>query len=133
VILISAVSPTVKAGTEIRIHAVFKNASDKAMWIPRSDSSDAEMNYTAQVRDKSGKDASETDYGHAVRTGRVSSSSVIKVFLQPGETMEEDMVLGKLFDLSVPGEYEVQLSRIIPDDPKGGTVKSNKITITVTP
>jgi hypothetical protein len=100
------------------------------MWVPRSpDPSEAEMFYTVEVHNKDGKDAPETEYGQNVNT----TGSVLKEFLQPGETMKEDMILGRLFDLSIAGVYEVQLSRRIPDDPDGGTVKSNKITIAVTP
>jgi hypothetical protein len=37
------------------------------------------------------------------------------------------------YDPSQPGEYVIQLSRPISDDPKNGVVKSDKLTITVTP
>jgi len=38
-----------------------------------------------------------------------------------------------LFDMSKPGTYTVQVSRGISSDEKKGAVKSNQITITVTP
>jgi hypothetical protein len=38
-----------------------------------------------------------------------------------------------LYDLSQPGAYTVQLSRTLSDDPKDGVVKSNAITVKVTP
>lgn len=132
-ISISVVNPTVKVGTEIRIHVVLRNVSDKAMLIPTSpDPSEAELHYRVQVRDKSEKDAPETTYGHTVRTTGFSGSEM-KISLQPGGTLEQDTLLRKLFDLSTPGVYEVQLSRRVPYDPNGETVKSNMITITVTP
>jgi len=37
----------------------------------------------------------------------------------------------KTFDFTSPGEYEVQLSRHLSDDPDREIVTSNKITITV--
>jgi hypothetical protein len=41
--------------------------------------------------------------------------------------------ISRLYDLSQPGDYTIQLSRAVSDDPKNGVVKSNVITVTVTP
>ena len=52
--------------------------------------------------------------------------------LKPGESMDigGDQI-GRLYDLSHPGEYRVQLLRAIHDDPKNGFVKSNIITLRI--
>jgi len=51
--------------------------------------------------------------------------------LKPGEKLEEDAVLNKLFDISSPGKYLVKVSRPVSDDPKDGGVESNEISISV--
>jgi hypothetical protein len=43
----------------------------------------------------------------------------------------DDRISG-LYDLSQPGQYKIQVSRAISDNPKAGVVKSNTITVTVT-
>jgi hypothetical protein len=54
------------------------------------------------------------------------------VHLAPGETTGMGMSpLGQLYDLSQPGEYTVQVSRV--DEETKTLVKSNTITITVKP
>jgi hypothetical protein len=132
-IAISAPSGAVKAGGEIRVHAVLTNISGQAI-VERGwpNQARAEVNYTVSVRRKDGKEAPETAYGHAARAHQIAGS-VLKVLLKPGEKMEEDTILGEQFDLSVAGEYFVQLSRPASDNPSDGVVKSNEITVTVIP
>lgn len=38
----------------------------------------------------------------------------------------------KFYDMSRPGKYTIQVSRAVPKELGGGTVKSNAITVTVT-
>ena len=56
-------------------------------------------------------------------------SSFIGLLLQPGKSMEFEKVLNKKFDISKPGKYTVQATWQIG----ATTLKSNKITINVTP
>ena len=43
------------------------------------------------------------------------------------------LIISRFHDLTRPGNYEVQLSRVISNDEKNGLAKSNKITITIAP
>ncbi len=53
--------------------------------------------------------------------------------LKPGESMDiNGDYLSRLYDLSQPGEYMVQLSRTVSGDPKDGVVKSNTIALSIT-
>ena len=132
-IAISAPSAVVRAGDEVRIHAVLTNVSDKEILARGShEGSRAEVNYTVLVHDRYGNAAPETEYGRAARMHQFAGS-VLKVLLKPGEKMEEDTFLSKQFDLSSPIDYVIQLSRPVSNDPKDGVVKSNEITITVVP
>jgi hypothetical protein len=40
-------------------------------------------------------------------------------------------VLTKFYDFSRPGNYTVQVSRAVPKELGGGTIKSNIVTITI--
>lgn len=53
--------------------------------------------------------------------------------LQPGESVTDFVPLASWFDIREPGDYTVQVSAHISDDPKSYVVKSNIITITVRP
>lgn len=53
--------------------------------------------------------------------------------LQPGESVVDIIPLASWFDIRKPGDYTVQASAHVSDDPKSDVVKSNIITITVKP
>jgi hypothetical protein len=54
--------------------------------------------------------------------------------IKPGETCEaRGGSIDHLYDMTRPGKYTIQVSRRISNDPKDGVVKSNIITVTVTP
>ena len=132
-VTISAAREEVKVGEEVRIHVVLTNVSEQTITVLRSPSQEqAEEHYTVRVYDKSGKDATETKYGHAAGSYRFGGSEIVKP-LAPGETMAEDTILSKQFDLTAPGEYQIQVSRPVSENPKDGVVQSNKIIITVLP
>ncbi|MGA3080303.1 MAG: hypothetical protein ABSD44_02845 [Terracidiphilus sp.] len=132
-ITISASHQPFHAGEKMLVHVALTNVSDKTLTVSGSASSEeAEWFYAVQVHDTNGKDAPETEYGRAARANAVQFGSMVTDWIKPGGKFEEGVDLNKLFDLTSPGEYEVQLSRHISDDPKKDVVTSNKITITVT-
>lgn len=55
------------------------------------------------------------------------------MFLQPGESSVHPSRLSDGYDLSQPGTYTVQISEHISSDPTSDLVRSNVITILVTP
>lgn len=61
----------------------------------------------------------------------VTSGSTIIQFLAPGETQKDEIPVSKLYDLSKPGRYTIQIQRTDPETKL--VVKSNSITVTVTP
>jgi hypothetical protein len=53
--------------------------------------------------------------------------------LQPGESLlKAPLVVCKLYDLSRPGKYKIQVSRAVPEELGGGTIKCNVVTIAIT-
>jgi len=130
-ITISTPGSTISLGSELRVHVTLRNVSSDTLWLPASVSrTQAEMFYSVQVLDKDRKPRPETSYGHSARLHQFRGS-VIEVPIAPGETMEEDTILGKQFDLSEPGVYIIQLSRPVSEKPEDGVVKSNELIVTL--
>jgi hypothetical protein len=125
-----------KVGEEVRIQVSWKNNSDQPIFyapeIPTADTS-----YKVYVEDDKGNPAPETSLGRRVRTGTDEfGHTTIRVFktapgrtIAPGESVSEEIVLNKLYDLSKPGRYAVRLNG--RDDPDGSS-PSNTLTITLT-
>jgi hypothetical protein len=132
-IIISAPQTTIKVGDPVRIHVVMTNISDHEVNLLTE--FDAGCDYSVQIQGKNNVKTHEPD----------CSGSAVFLHLKPGKQYESDTDLSiilhydskiddmvKTFDFTSPGEYVVQLSRHISDDPDKELIKSNKITITVT-
>ena len=96
----------------------------------------AETVYLADVEDDKGGSVPETDLACAVRTGKneaghntiiVNETSPVRPFKR-GESMTEEIVLNRLYDLSKPGKYRVWVRKPADVD---AIAKSNVITITI--
>jgi hypothetical protein len=133
-------NPTVyKAGSEVRVQITQTNTSDETMTTAKSIAPDqAEFHYTMDVRDSKGRPAPQTEYGRDFNskgddpkhtTVRVGNEGPI--LLKPGESMEDEAIITKFFDLSHPGKYTIQVSRLISRETDKGIVRSNTISITI--
>jgi hypothetical protein len=145
-IAISGPAQPVAEGAEIRVHILLTNVSAQPVQVKRSPSDElAEFFYTVRVWDEHDNEVKLTDYGSAARARRYQGSQTLKL-VPPGGQEEEYSVLSKQFDMSAPGEYKIQLERVVSRDPKDGTfwaatiqdrafeiVKSNMITVIVAP
>jgi hypothetical protein len=137
---IQAKQPEYKVGSEIWVEVAFKNVSNREIEItPRLEGLGnlelASHYYITDIRDQKGNPAQETELGQAARadTGLIGSfTSSLGGHddpLRPGESRPNEIHLNKLYDLSKPGKYTVQVQF---RDTNGPAVKSNRITITVT-
>lgn len=125
---LEAEEDTVKAGAEVKVNITLKNSSNRAMHMHLTL---AEVDYAFEVRDSQGMIPPETDYAKKSK-GRGHFSNDQIFYLQPGESLPKELlVLTKFYDMSRPGKYTVQVSRVVPRDLGSGTVKSNNLTITV--
>jgi hypothetical protein len=136
---LSTTQPAVKAGSELKISVVLTNLSNQDLDLTWDGASRAEFDYTILVSDRDGHEPPDTQYLRAVR-GKDSSNPDGKTQLvvlpssglrqvKPGGTLTDSIYLDKLYDLK-PGKYTVQVERI---DDSHKTVKSNTLTVTVTP
>lgn len=83
-------------------------------------------NYIYDIRDQSGNALQRKQSDQAIQ------GSLRIMMLKPGESREETSIISDDFDMW-PGTYTVQLSKPISDNPRAEVVKSNKITVTLTP
>ncbi len=136
-IAVSAEKATVRTGSELRLKIVQKNTTDKdqPFWIEGNPESHGEYLYLIDVRQSDGKEAPRSKYFRGVRDdagnfrgGIALSGGLINV--KPGAAITSSIDLNKLYDLK-PGRYTVQVYQ--NDSIAHLTVKSNTITVTVTP
>lgn len=117
---------SIRLGDHLAIHAELVNNSRTSItlrdwWL-------VEWNYWARVLDSSNQEVPLTDYGKKIRPPVISGSGTF-VELAPGETDRAEEDVTKIYDLSSPGKYSVQVCRDLGDL---GSIYSNKIEIQVT-
>ena len=138
---LSASEDMVKTGSPITVTVALKNVSDHEILYWRENTSDAGgSEYKVDVWDDKSFTARETKFGLALK-GRSDSTSLTPdtpvdssggwLTLKPGEGLTDKLNVSKLYDLSQPGKYSIQIRRF--DEETKSFVKSNKITVTVTP
>jgi hypothetical protein len=134
-IAISAARPTFKTTQAVEIRIRLTNTSNHPInstqvWMRGCG---VNQSYAYDIRDASGRVAEFLPEIKAKRERERQIRTVIIGTLNPGEAAEAISNLSGCYDMSAPGEYSIQLSRAIAEDPKQPAVKSNKITITVAP
>jgi hypothetical protein len=124
---IGAANPAVKAGSPISLTVRITNASDREMMVHWSPNGSPDPGYIYLCYNSAGR----TFVRDHATMGSMGDQPITS--LKPGKTHEEVVPISSACDLSQPGEYLIQLSRIDPDDPNRHVVKSNTITVTVMP
>lgn len=137
-ISISAPEPSVRVGSAIRINATITNTTSEDAWISMTTGSRGEFDFTIDVNDGTGHVPVETEYFRAIKGKHGTSGPQLVVtygggprLVKPGGSLTTAIQLDKLYDMSKPEKYAIQVGR--PDEVSKETVKSNKITVTVTP
>jgi len=131
-ITIVAAQNSVNAGDPIEITVTMKNMSDHDItMVAVGSNSKAELNYEIITRDKNGEMLNKTIYGKGLKGGVAGSRKLFT--LKPGAEITETSDINKLYDMSMPGEYIIQVEKELPASEGKGTIKSNTITVTVTP
>ena len=125
---ISTNDDTVRAGDKISLLTEVTNTSDHEISYDC-----AITKLDIQVRDAQGKLASLTEGGRSLRREFGTPGSPYNLLhVKPGDTMPAGGVTVQgLYDMSHPGDYTIQFLQF--DDETDSWVKSNTITITVTP
>jgi hypothetical protein len=128
-ITIRAEKPVVRAGSDIWIKIQMTNMSNHDVDCSSAYVNGIDRRYQYDIRDGGGSSMKKTSEHPELVPGQFQLCT-----LKPGEsTTSRDSRISWLHDLSRPGKYLVYVSRGVSDDEKDGFVKSNTITITVTP
>lgn len=118
----------IAAGSNISLKIEMKNISDQ----PVDDSTYyvgcSNRRFRIDVRDESGHAMKKEALHPETMPGSFASST-----LAPGESVVQEDCVSWHNDISHPGTYTIQASRVISNDERNGLVKSNIITITVLP
>ncbi len=133
---ISLAQDTVKAGSEVTVKIVLKNTTDHEIrvggkgMLPGDDLVPA--NCRAIVTDAKGVRAPYTKYGERM-WGRPleegAEGTIIFGAMKAGGQGAFDLVLSRLYDLSKPGKYTIEVR--YPDGDSQVIVKSNRIVLTI--
>ncbi|MGB6499412.1 MAG: hypothetical protein WBF09_20615 [Candidatus Acidiferrum sp.] len=130
-IVIAVESATIKAGSGVSINARLANTSNQPLDASGCycGPSGLDSLFTWVVRDKGHLTAKKVYPHPELATGEVILDRVV----QPGSELSGDQDISRLYDMTKPGKYVIQASRAIPKEMGGGVVKSNAVTVTVTP
>jgi len=127
-ISISASKDDIKSGEPVEIKVTITNTSDHDVDVSSSWEAGADMSLEYDVHDTTGNPSRRKARreGPIIASGRVAT-------LKPGESIEETTLVSAVCDMSLPGQYVIQVARRISTDTKQGKVKSNDITVSVKP
>jgi len=131
-LVISTPHTTVRAGEPVPLTIVMTNKSDHDTGYGRVLGGIPSSIFDVYVLNKNNRDVPETAYGqkrHGTAPGELIGGSVFGFKLPPGNSMHEDLMLNKEWDISESGTYKIHVERF--DPPSNMTVKSNVIVLTV--
>jgi hypothetical protein len=126
---LSVTPSTATAGSNFVVEVDLTNTSSQRIAIDICSAMRVECNFDISVRDSHENSPSETPYLKAVRGEPTGPPNLVILnsfgpkSIEPGETVKFVSNLPKLFDLSRPDLYEIQVER--GDLDKKMTVKSN--------
>src|ERR1700733_10740859 len=143
-ITISAGQTVVTVKSPIEVQVTLKNTSNHDLRVFTDNSYKAELSgFGAEVTDAQGLAPKITRYHDLLTGGKAPREKVANPDehfvmvasggaepVAPGGTIELHMNIGKMYDLSKPGVYTIQVTRT--DTADGITVRSNPLKITVT-
>jgi len=131
----------IRAGSSVDVTVTLRNISDHAVSVWRENAEDQGGHvYRVDVKDERGSPAPDTKVGRGFKgldDPQLESSDTPLVssggwqLLKPGESQVDKVNVSRLYDLSRPGRYSIFLRRF--DEQSKSFIKSNKITVTVTP
>jgi hypothetical protein len=134
-ITISTPQAVVKGGTEVKVNILLKNTSGHELAVAKAlgEVHGEISGYRVDVWDSNGRRLRRTKYGATVEgdTDVLGPFSLRTKILQPDTTLNDSLIISKLYDLSKPGKYTIQVYRV--DHENKSVVKSNLIKLTVSP
>jgi hypothetical protein len=115
----------VRAPSEVILEIAMTNTSEKDIFYGVDGWPGWRM-FHIEIRDLSGVQVPMTPAGERIARGP-TGGSVFSAPLKPGRTLRTDLILNRVFDLSRPGEYRVEVST----HDGGLLVKARPLTLTL--
>jgi len=136
---LNAVQDVVKAGAPVLVKVATTNVSDHKITVVFRTMGCALISFGFDVRDENGDPALDGPFERRLKAERDPTATNVKpmtgnaafVELAPGETFDRETGVDCRHDLTRPGKYRIRVVKI--DDETKTVVKSNMITVTVTP
>src|SRR5271165_4183531 len=141
-IAIGSPQQTWRIGSEVTVTVILTNTSRETVLFRKSFAQDeGELFMDVEVKDDRGNPLPRTKYYRLLRQDYssdfprqpdeefIAGGSVHKYFLKPAETLKDQIVVSRLFDLSRVGKYTIRVQR--RDQGTKSLVTSNSITVTV--
>lgn len=128
-LIISTSQESITTGAEVQLSVSLTNKLNHEIAIIDTDQI---CDFTVEVRDSNGQLAPETEQAKNRICGGFVAGKLIVTRLKPGGHQEYRLYLSQLYDITRPGQYDVQVSREARKELGGGRVRSNSIKITVT-
>lgn len=127
-----------KLGDDIDITILLKNNTDQSVDLSKimragDGSFEYQVNVERDDHSEVAKKFAEKLHRHEVHPEIPPPGSVVFFTIEPGKTNKDSVTITNRYEIDKPGKYLVQLERALPEDIGGGVIKSNTITITVTP
>jgi hypothetical protein len=118
---------TIPSGSALFVKVTETNNSDQPLNCRWREVNSTNTAYLFVVRNSEGNDVPRK------KGTRGMMGSFRGCELKPGESDVTENYLNWLYDFTKPGTYTIQASRRISDDEMDGSVRSNIITVTITP
>jgi hypothetical protein len=123
----------VKVGSSVDIGILLRNTSAEPLSCSAniSDFTGQDPYLRFDVRDDHGRMVPKRVYAHSELA---EGHPIMGCTVRPGESRTEGQDVARIYDMTRPGKYVIQVFRAISStNEKAGVVESNKITVTITP
>jgi hypothetical protein len=136
-LILSASSPQIKLGDQIRLNISLTNTSGKEILVG-DERGGVEVDYDISIADENGKAPAATAYLRSIKGNRLPddpkfyrtySRQILSV--KPGMSLDNRIDLGRIYKIISPGIYKIRVERLEEISKK--RVQSNTITLTVIP
>ncbi|MCU1269954.1 MAG: hypothetical protein JWN74_1248 [Acidobacteriaceae bacterium] len=128
-LLLRAERTTFEVGSPIMVELTTINNSGKPLRLGKTNPG---TEYQIEVQDEQGQPIAQTPlYKELQNPGYVLRST--SLVLKPHESSKETFDVARFFELNTPGQYSIQVQRLIPRQLGTGVVKSNTVMVTVGP
>jgi hypothetical protein len=127
-ISLAATDQSVKAGADVWVKIQLTNKSQQDLSAPVMETNGVDTEYQYDVRGTNGAAPNKVPNAHP----EIQIGSIKSRILKPGQSSGwQEVRVSKVYDLTHPGEYMVQVSREVPGQKE--VVKSNTVTVIITP